>query len=621
MSNLSPTTLLLQDIISAPSKAETILETLTADQILMIEDTINRVKRRKMDKLPTPLASPTSVKKQDPIESVIESAKAANGNNASAAAAIANALAAAMVSAALQASSNTTVAPMKTVASPATTTTVPMTSNDPVAEVKDGVEWVSFVYSHNRTLKRYSIRTDIQTVALDVVDDKFKAENCVYPRANLPKETYKGNRWAYETECNDLGWKLAWLNKEEIAGKRGLIQRAVDSYRNRYPSMRSRRVARQEKLLNGTLRKRKNRDEDDETPNSCTAAAIANTTTKQSVISNLESVIVKPVHQPKTIAIDDLVTNSRYRIKINVEAVSLDEITPEFRKQNCPFPRAVHADPEQYVGGRARWVEDTMCNELSWKLAYLNPKILAGKKNLLQRALDLYRSKFMPLLQPRKHSSRSPTVSMDTIQNNDLLKMMPPTMATPLTASALSAQNALFEQKSKKKISCKIAADSPTMSCASGTTASLDFGDCFSLDDEVNMASLPKQTDQDPMISPSYDSMYTDNARFSPFDESISCHTSSSSSANSVACTPSPPVTADFLSFAPEADLYDSFMLPPVNDTFLMLDNDTNVGIKCYDSIMSPSLLPSSSSQQDLVKLEEDFQDHFSAAHLLDPLF
>jgi hypothetical protein len=209
---------------------------------------------------------------------------------------------------------------------------------------------------------------------------------------------------------------------------------------------------------------------------------------------------------------------------------------------------------------------------------------------------------------------------MDAVQNNDLL-MMPPTMTTPLTASALSAQNALFEQKSKKKTSCKKAADSPAMSCASGTTASLDFGDCFSLDDEVNMASLPKQMDQDPMISPSYDSMYADNARFSPFDESISCHTSSSSSANSVACTPSPPVTADFLSFAPEADLYDSFMLPPVNDTFLMLDNDTNVGIKCYDSIMSPSLLPSSGTQQDLVKLEEDFQDHFSAAHLLDPLF
>lgn len=142
-----------------------------------------------------------------------------------------------------------------------------------------------------------------------------------------------------------MGWKLAWLNKSEIAGKRGLIQRAVDSYRNRYPSMRSRRVARQEKLLNGTLRKRKNR-EDEET---------------QPTLDN-----VKPAHQPKTIAIED--ANNRYRIKINVETVSLDEISDEFRKQNCPFPRALNSDPEQYVGGSVRWAEDNLCNELCWKL-------------------------------------------------------------------------------------------------------------------------------------------------------------------------------------------------------------------------------------------------------------
>lgn len=168
MSNTSPTTLLLQDLISAPSKAESILECLTADQIIMIEDTINRIKRRKMDKsqLPSPIASPPTVSKDIIME------------NTSSAAAIANALAAAMVSAALQVptpvKNNTTVTPAKTV-----TNNASVTSNDPIAEVKDGVEWVSFVYSHNRTLKRYSIRTDIQKVALDVVDDKFKAENCV----------------------------------------------------------------------------------------------------------------------------------------------------------------------------------------------------------------------------------------------------------------------------------------------------------------------------------------------------------------------------------------------------------------------------------------------------------
>lgn len=181
--NTSPTTLLLQDLINAPAKAESILECLTADQIIMIEDTINRVKRRKMDKsqLPSPIATPPTLAK-DVVETTSSSA-----------AAIANALAAAMVSAALQAPATptkttpTTVTPSKTVTAPttsvaaatATTTTTSVTSNDPIAEVKDGVEWVSFVYSHNRTLKRYSIRTDIQKVALDIVDDKFKAENCV----------------------------------------------------------------------------------------------------------------------------------------------------------------------------------------------------------------------------------------------------------------------------------------------------------------------------------------------------------------------------------------------------------------------------------------------------------
>lgn len=174
MNTTSPTSLLLQDLINAPSKAESILECLTADQIIMIEDTINRVKRRKMDKsqLPSP---PLSVTTKDGVE-----------NTSSSASAIANALAAAMVSAAgtLQPAPTPVVATTTTPAAVAKTTTKTVTnssvtSNDPIAEVKDGVEWVSFVYSHNRTLKRYSIRTDIQKVALDVVDDKFKAENCV----------------------------------------------------------------------------------------------------------------------------------------------------------------------------------------------------------------------------------------------------------------------------------------------------------------------------------------------------------------------------------------------------------------------------------------------------------
>lgn len=54
-----------------------------------------------------------------------------------------------------------------------------MDRRETVAEVRDGVEWVSFVYSHNRTLKRYSIRTDIENVCVDAMDEKFKQDNCV----------------------------------------------------------------------------------------------------------------------------------------------------------------------------------------------------------------------------------------------------------------------------------------------------------------------------------------------------------------------------------------------------------------------------------------------------------
>jgi hypothetical protein len=81
----------------------------------------------------------------------------------------------------------------------------------------------------------------------------------IYPRANVSRSEYDGNRWDYETTCNQLGWKLCWLNKDQLFGRRGLIQRAVDSYRNRHAEMRSRRVTRQEKVANGTLRKRRSK--------------------------------------------------------------------------------------------------------------------------------------------------------------------------------------------------------------------------------------------------------------------------------------------------------------------------------------------------------------------------
>ncbi|KAI8329074.1 hypothetical protein BC941DRAFT_463825 [Chlamydoabsidia padenii] len=134
---------------------------------------------------------------------------------------------------------------------------VSLTAHEPIAHLVDGIEHITFLYSHDRLIKEYTVRTDVNNLDLDDVPMDFRLQNAIYPRANVEREEYDGNRWNYETSCNELGWKLCWLNRDQLFGKRGLIQRAVDSYRNRHADLRSRRVTRQEKLANGTLRIRR----------------------------------------------------------------------------------------------------------------------------------------------------------------------------------------------------------------------------------------------------------------------------------------------------------------------------------------------------------------------------
>ncbi|KAI8384631.1 uncharacterized protein BYT42DRAFT_529759 [Radiomyces spectabilis] len=318
------------------------------------------------------------------------------------------------------------------------------TLHEPIIEKRDNVEWLSFIYSHHRVMRRYCIRTDVETVDMSLLDDEFKRENCVYPRANLPKEMYHGNRWSYETECNSLGWKLAWLNTTEIAGKRGLIQRAVDSYRNRYPSMRSRRVARQEKLKKGTLRKRKFQE---------IVAEASEPHPKVPALSQL----------PKTITVD--VDGEKVRVKTNIESVNLDYIDPEFRRANCVFPRVMDVD---LAVATPRQLDEAQCNQVGWKLAWMNSRQLANKRNLLQRVLDIYRTTFMPSLTPRKYSSRAPPTTV-------------PSTTLPLTAESLQL---LPDHRPK----CDTA---DSESIYSGTTASLDFDDCISPPTDHAGTTLP----------------------------------------------------------------------------------------------------------------------------------
>jgi hypothetical protein len=164
----TPTSLSLQDLITAPAKAESLLELLTPDQISAIEKTLGKVKKRRL------------IKEEEEITII-------NKSN----------ITPPITTTSITTTTTTTTAkmtpPTPTTTTTTTTTTTPTpqsivkpannntnnTPNEPVTEVRDGIEWVSFVYSHNRTLKRYSIRTDLLQVDTSLIDDKFKSENCV----------------------------------------------------------------------------------------------------------------------------------------------------------------------------------------------------------------------------------------------------------------------------------------------------------------------------------------------------------------------------------------------------------------------------------------------------------
>ncbi|SMY22537.1 unnamed protein product [Zymoseptoria tritici ST99CH_1A5] len=128
---------------------------------------------------------------------------------------------------------------------------IPATTPLVVRQDGNGVQWIAFEYSRDRVKMEYTIRCDVESVNVDELSPEFKNANCVYPRACCGKDSYKGNRLHYESECNAVGWALAQLNPN-LREKRGLIQRAVDSWRNSNQDvrLRSRRVRRMAKINN-----------------------------------------------------------------------------------------------------------------------------------------------------------------------------------------------------------------------------------------------------------------------------------------------------------------------------------------------------------------------------------
>ncbi|KAI8381348.1 uncharacterized protein BYT42DRAFT_545250 [Radiomyces spectabilis] len=607
--SLHPQQLSVNDLLHPSESAENLLETLSTEQLEIIEKALNKIKEKKLvtaaleqtlsstsdtGALPLPLSpsSSTSVATSTnrtpscELSAMIDDTTTQNLWT-SAATQVAKALADAISSSAshlmqmpvLKQDASDDAKPPSSNAR--NSSTAPELSHEPFTEIREGVEWVSFVYSHHRTLRRYRIRTDLDEVDIHLLDENFKKENCVYPRANLPRETYRGNRWAYETECNILGWKLAWLNKEELAGKRGLIQRAVDSYRNRYPSMRSRRVARQEKLLKGTLRKRKQREEDEH--------VLSGKNSKQCIVPSSDD------RQPKTITIEDHATGNKCRIRISIETVSLNAIDMAFRKNNCVFPRAISISSSSTSVPQRR-LDEAKCNEIGWKLAWLNPRQLANKKNLLQHVLDTYRNQFMPDLRTRKYSSRVPpapfTPPCPRLHEN----------TTPLTTKALAEQ----QQQLANHSMCSTRRNSE-QTCYTGSTATLDFRDCFSPPAEIESPSLTTEL----MLPPASQ----DLARHTDVDES-SCQLSVGSTASqnpSSHSSPSPTLNIDdvYQQAALVIGSHDHILLNSTNGMPLLKQGQT-----LFSNDMAMDFLETHIKYEDVNAGIDDFHDP-----LLGPLF
>ncbi|KAJ2829118.1 hypothetical protein IWW50_001031, partial [Coemansia erecta] len=319
-------------------------------------------------------------------------------------------------------------------------------ANEPVVETdSEHTPWLSFVYAQKGKPRRHRIRIDIERAPQSAIPASFQQNNCVYPRANCTRQTYAGNRWNYETECNRLGWKLAFLNQELLTARRGLLQTAVNNYRSAVAGRKSRRVTRMEKAERSQGLKRGACEVEGSELNaagdsgSCTeagrgesgkraktndagaqeqmlltppptatgdssaapASSRRNTphplmrtasapTTAPLVPSSSSSSAASP-QTAKCLLIDAFVNNKFTRIRIYIDLTSTinpgTKIDAHFKRDHAVFPRALNATRSRYDGRglRGRWEFEVTCNELAWRLVWLNKARLRGRKPLIQK--------------------------------------------------------------------------------------------------------------------------------------------------------------------------------------------------------------------------------------------
>jgi hypothetical protein len=95
---------------------------------------------------------------------------------------------------------------------------------------RNQVPWIAFGYSRDRVTMEYTIRCDINSVAVDELSYEFKIDNCLFPLAYQKPAADGIYRPPNEYADNMISWALALLNPC-LRGKRDLLERAVESYR------------------------------------------------------------------------------------------------------------------------------------------------------------------------------------------------------------------------------------------------------------------------------------------------------------------------------------------------------------------------------------------------------
>lgn len=93
---------------------------------------------------------------------------------------------------------------------------------------KKAVHWVAFEYTRNGVKTVYDIRPDIETADVKRLSHGVKLQNCIYPRALVPKKEHEDDDLYTERNWNSVGWALAELNPI-LRGNRGVLRKAVET--------------------------------------------------------------------------------------------------------------------------------------------------------------------------------------------------------------------------------------------------------------------------------------------------------------------------------------------------------------------------------------------------------